>query len=68
MATVGQVWRDPDGGEWLVIGRTETGCLVGGQWRPVDLAAAGWVLVETATDLISTDQEMVGDNSIQEHV
>jgi len=45
MASIGQIWRDPDGSQWVVIGASGAMVLIGGEWRNADLASLGWELV-----------------------
>lgn len=46
MASAGQIWRDPDGNQWVVTGVSGSMVLVGGQWQSADLEGAGWVFVK----------------------
>lgn len=44
MATIGQIWKDPNGDLYLVIGESADGTqvLIAGSWMPCDLNEHGW--------------------------
>jgi hypothetical protein len=46
MASIGQIWRDPDGNQWVVIGASGPMVLVGNQWRDANLESSGWTFIK----------------------
>lgn len=45
MASIGQIWQDPDGNKWAITGESGAMVLVAGQWMGSNLEASGWVFI-----------------------
>jgi len=59
MATVGQIWKDPNGDLYLVTGESADGknVLIAGSWLPCDLTNIGWMLVSIGCSFTRTSGE-----------
>jgi len=62
MASIGQIWRDPTGDEWVVTGVSGPTVHVGGQWRDADLAGIGWVRTDIPADPGGSVVDLAGDD------
>ena len=54
MATIGQIWKGPNGDLYLVTGESANGTqvLIAGSWMPCDLTLYGWSVVSIGCSFV----------------